>query len=547
MAPPISSDLLALQQLLAGRYSIERELGRGGMGIVFLARDVALDRLVAIKLLPRALAEQAEYRERFLHEARTAAGLSHPNIVPIHSVEEHENLVFFVMGYVDGPTLRERVERGGPLPPRLAAKLMQEVAWALAYAHQRGVIHRDVKPDNIMIEMGTDRALVTDFGIALSRRAEGRKDGGELVGTARYMSPEQACGEPLDARSDLYALGATFFFALTGRPPVDGQNLPAIITRLISQPTPGVALVRPDVPAKLAAVVDRCLAKAPADRWPAGDDVARVLGEARGRDFRAPPLVRSFVRNAEVSTMALLATVVAGGGVSIGGGNYYVDGGGPGIIGTILIIQLVVVARRLLKEGYAFADIRDALLAEARVQDEEAEVLGQRGWMRRLNNQWHRLWAGKFGRWFFRMAGTGLEEPKGPSRPSADATEFVLGRSTLAAYEALPEALGSGAREVPALVERLEARAERLRAAGDTGERLSDTVAALENVRLALLRLQAGVGTVNDLTAVLERAQAIGEAVDQRLEAAREVREALGNSPPGPAAHIAEPDGRRNV
>src|SRR3989304_5997195 len=172
----LDSRLLAFQQLLAGRYSIERELGRGGMGIVFLARDVALDRLVAIKLLPRALAEQAEYRDRFLHEARTAAGLSHPNIVPIHSVEDRGDLVFFVMGYVDGPTLRERVERAGPVPPRLAMKLMQEVAWALAYAHQRGVIHRDVKPDNIMIEQGTDRALVTDFGIALSRRDTGRRE-----------------------------------------------------------------------------------------------------------------------------------------------------------------------------------------------------------------------------------------------------------------------------------------------------------------------------------------------------------------------------------
>jgi len=302
--------------------------------------------------------------------------------------------------------------------------------------------------------------------------------------------------------------------------------------------------VRPDVPAKLAAVVDRCLAKAPADRWPAGDDVARVLGEARGRDFRAPPLVRSFVRNAEVSTMVLLASIVAGGGVSVGSGGVHAGAGGPGIIGTILIIQLVVVARRLLKEGYAFADIHDALLAEARVQDEEAEVLGQRGWMRRLNSQWQRLWAGKFGRWFFRMAGMGLEAPAGPSRPSADATEFVLGRSTLAAYEALPEALGRGARGVPALVQRLEARAERLRAAGDTGERLNNTVAALENVRLALLKLSAGVGSMEDLTLVLERARAIGEAVDRRLEAGNEVREALGNPAPGRSALAAEPERR---
>ena len=215
MTVPISPEFFALQEVLAGRYSIERELGRGGMGIVLLARDVALDRPVAIKLLPPGLAAQAAERERFLNEARTAAGLSHPNIVPIHLVEAHGELVFFVMGYVDGETLRERVERAGPLPARLAMKLLQEVAWALAYAHQRGVIHRDVKPDNILIERATERALVTDFGIALGRGAGAGGASGAVVGTARYMSPEQACGETVDARSDLYSLGATFFFALT--------------------------------------------------------------------------------------------------------------------------------------------------------------------------------------------------------------------------------------------------------------------------------------------------------------------------------------------
>src|SRR5690348_4110732 len=239
MTAPISHEFLALQDFLAGRYSIERELGRGGMGIVLLARDVALDRPVAIKLLPPHLAAIPEARDRFLQEARTAAGLSHPDIVPIHLVEAHGDLVFFVMGYVDGETLRERVERAGPLSPRLAMKLLQEVAWALAYAHQRGLIHRDVKPDNIMIERATERALVTDFGIALGKR-EGQSGGGvgTVIGTARYMSPEQACGEPVDARSDVYALGATFFYALTGRAPFEGATLPAILAKQVSEPRP---------------------------------------------------------------------------------------------------------------------------------------------------------------------------------------------------------------------------------------------------------------------------------------------------------------------
>src|SRR2546426_1639771 len=195
MTASIGAEFLALQELLAGRYSIERELGRGGMGIVLLARDVALDRPVAIKLLPPHLATRPDERDRFLQEARTAAGLAHPNIVPIHLVEAHGDLVFFVMGFVDGETLRDRVERAGPLPPRLATKLMQEVAWALGAAHQRGVIHRDVKPDNIMIERATERAGVTDFGIALGSRAgkaESPAGGRAITRTARYMSPAQA-------------------------------------------------------------------------------------------------------------------------------------------------------------------------------------------------------------------------------------------------------------------------------------------------------------------------------------------------------------------
>src|SRR5438874_10926835 len=258
MSASIRTEFLALQELLAGRYSIERELGRGGMGIVLLARDVALDRPVAIKLLPAHLAARPEERDRFIEEARTAAGLAHPNIVPIHVVEARGGSVFFVMGFVDGETLRDRVERAGPLPPRLAMKLLQEVAWALGYAHQRGVIHRDVKPDNVMIERATERALATDFGIALGRRAAD-SPGGPIRGTARYMSPEQACGEPVDARSDLDSLRAPCFYASTERAPFEGTNLPAILTKQVYETAPLVQALRPEVPVRLAALVDRLL------------------------------------------------------------------------------------------------------------------------------------------------------------------------------------------------------------------------------------------------------------------------------------------------
>ena len=526
MTTALGPESLALQQALAGRYSIERELGRGGMGIVLLARDVALDRLVAIKLLPPALAAGAESRNRFLREARTAAGLSHPNIVPIHAVEQAGDLVFFVMGYVDGETLRERVARAGPLSPRLAMKVYQEVAWALAYAHQRGVIHRDIKPDNIMIERASDRALVTDFGIAVRGRP-GESGTGEVVGTARYMSPEQALGEEVDARSDLYSLAATMFFALTGRPPFEGANLPAIITKQVSTPAPRLVAVRPDVPARLAEVVDRCLEKRPEARVQSGDEVARVVGEVRGRDLRAPPLVRSFLRNAQVTTMVVLATMLGGQTVSVGN-NGFSASGGLGIIGTVLVIQLLIVARRLLREGYAFEDIRTALLAEAQIQTEEADEMHSGKWIRRLNNIWHRLWAGKFGRWFFRVAGFRLKAPERRPIASADATELVLGRSVLAAYEALPAAEREQVRDVPAVVERLENEAEALRARGQTGEQLAETVAALENVRLALLKLRAGTGSVGDLTTWLEKAREIGEYVDRRVAAEGEVRDLIG-------------------
>ncbi len=511
----ISPDILALQEHLAGRYSIETELGRGGMGIVLLARDVALDRLVAIKLLPETLAADPEYRKRFLREARTAAGLSHPNIVPIHLVEAHDELVFFVMGFVDGESLRQRVERSGPLSPRLAMKLMQDVAYALAYAHQRGVIHRDIKPDNIMVEQGTDRALVTDFGIALGRD-EASRGQGEVIGTARYMSPEQAVGEAVDARSDLYALGATFYYAVTGKAVFDGAHVHAILASQITKRAPSLIAARPDVPEKFAAVVDRCLVKDAEERWQTGDDLARAIGEVRGRDLRAPPLVRSFVRNAQITTMAVLAVLVAGGGAGAGVGT---DGNlnvstGPGFIGMVLLFQLLFTARRLLREGYAFENIRQALLAEARIQEEEAEVLKHWRWVRWLNAQWQRTWAGWFGRKFFQMAGIGRL-----ALPSADATELVLGRSTMAAFDALPEGARGQAGEVRRVVDRLEARAERLRAEGNTGDPLNNTVAALEKLRLVMLKVQAGLASVEDLTGVLEEAKEIGVAVDRRIEA----------------------------
>lgn len=279
---PLALDpsLAGLPAALSGMFDLERELGRGAMGVVFLARDVVLDRQVALKVLPPDVGASAEIRERFLREARTAGQLSHPHIVPIHRADERGGYAFFAMGLVEGETLGTRVKDRGPLPAHDVVRHLREVAWALAYAHARGVIHRDVKPENIMIERGTNRALVTDFGIARSERAAGLTSDGHVVGTAHFMSPEQIQGTVIDGRSDLYALGVVGFFLLSGRLPFEGDAAPAVLVAHVTRPAPGLASVAPDVPRALAAVIDRCLAKDPALRFATGEELSEALEKA---------------------------------------------------------------------------------------------------------------------------------------------------------------------------------------------------------------------------------------------------------------------------
>lgn len=279
---PLALDpsLAGLSAALTGMFDLERELGRGAMGVVFLARDVVLDRQVALKVLPPDVGASAEIRERFLREARTAGQLSHPHIVPIHRADERGGYAFFAMGLVEGETLGTRVKDRGPLPAHDVVRHLREVAWALAYAHARGVIHRDVKPENIMIERGTNRALVTDFGIARSERAAGLTADGHVVGTAHFMSPEQIQGAAIDGRSDLYALGVVGFFLLSGRLPFEGDAAPAVLVAHVTRPAPGLASVAPDVPRALAAVIDRCLAKDPAHRFATGEELSEALEKA---------------------------------------------------------------------------------------------------------------------------------------------------------------------------------------------------------------------------------------------------------------------------
>lgn len=272
--------LAELKAVTAGRYVIQSELGRGGMAIVYLARDLSLDRSVAIKLLPPHVAANAASRERFLQEARTAAGLSHPNIVPIHSVEAHDHLVFFVMSWIEGESLRERVKRAGRLEADEAVVLLQEVAWALAHAHGCGVIHHDVKPDNILIEASTGRAMVTDFGIAIPSVGASRATARKLMGTPEYVSPEQVTGGVVDERSDLYSLGVTGFFAVTGRLPFEAHSVRTLIKMHVEEAAPLAGGARPSLPASLTSAIDRCLAKEPKDRFQTAQEVAEALRPA---------------------------------------------------------------------------------------------------------------------------------------------------------------------------------------------------------------------------------------------------------------------------
>lgn len=261
-----SDELVSFAAALSGQYEIEREIGRGGMGVVYLARDLRLDRMVAIKTLPPSLAGDHAIRERFLREARTAARLSHPNIVPIHRADEINDQVFFVMGFVDGASLAERLA-AGPLSPRDAVPILRDVSMALGHAHRQGVIHRDVKTENILLDTLSGRAMVTDFGIAHVAAAQPLTATGQVLGTVYYLSPEQVADEPVDARSDIYALGVVGFAMLAGSFPFDGALASAVLIAHVIKPAPKLSSVAPHVPAELAGIIDRCLTKHPDGRF----------------------------------------------------------------------------------------------------------------------------------------------------------------------------------------------------------------------------------------------------------------------------------------
>lgn len=278
-----------LAEALGSAYTIEGEIGRGGMGVVYRARDERLKRPVAIKVLPPELAYRQDIRTRFMREAETAARLSHPHIVPIHSVGDSHDLVYFVMGYVDGESLGVRVKRRGRLSIEEARRVMKEAADALSAAHAQGVIHRDVKPDNILLEGTRGRVMVTDFGIAKALSGEGGTltEAGVAIGTPAFMSPEQAAGDrEIDGRSDLYSLGVVAYYMLTGELPFQAPSVPALLMKQITETPAPVDRKRPETPKELSQIVMRCLEKDPEDRWLTADALRRAL---ETNTYTAPP------------------------------------------------------------------------------------------------------------------------------------------------------------------------------------------------------------------------------------------------------------------
>jgi hypothetical protein len=261
---------------VSGRYDVMELVGRGGMGIVFLANERSLDRPVAIKVLPTELAHDEKFVQRFEHEARTAAKLDHPNIIPIYAVESDDDLHYFVMKFVTGRALDEIIE-SGPLPIDNTQRILWEAACALGHAHTRGIVHRDIKPANIMID-DAGRTMLTDFGISKALQSASQFTAtGQVIGTPHYMSPEQAKGQEVDGRSDQYSLAVVGYRMLAGRLPFEDESVHTIIYKHIFEEPPALSGMRQDAPQHVVEALHRALAKDPNDRFGTMEEFATAV------------------------------------------------------------------------------------------------------------------------------------------------------------------------------------------------------------------------------------------------------------------------------
>lgn len=281
-APDINTDFLppaVHPELLGrlGRYDIEQTIGAGGFGIVFKAYDTELRRVVALKVLAPHLMSSGPARKRFTREAQAAAAIMHEHVVPIYDVVNQNDTCYLVMQYIAGPSLQERVDRDGPLTVAEVLRVGVQIAAGLHAAHEQGLVHRDVKPGNILLEESVDRVLISDFGLARTADDANLTRSGAITGTPHYMSPEQASGAAIDARSDLFSLGSVLYFACTGRPAFRAPQIMAVLNRICHYPHRRITEINAEIPGPLADLVDRLLAKNPADRFPSAAEVEQQL------------------------------------------------------------------------------------------------------------------------------------------------------------------------------------------------------------------------------------------------------------------------------
>jgi tRNA A-37 threonylcarbamoyl transferase component Bud32 len=659
----MDAEFIALQSALAGEYSLDREIGRGGMGIVYLAREVRLARPVAIKVLPPALAARPELREAFLREAQTAAALTHPNIVPVYAVGERGGFVYIVMAFVQGTTLGERIRQRGPLLPGQAARVLREVAWALAYAHGARLVHRDVSAENILLEHGSERALVTDFGIASATQTTALSADGRVMGNAHFVSPEQASGEPVDARSDLYSLGVVGYYALTGRLPFDGETSADVVRQHLTATAPSITSVAPSVPPRLAAAVERCLHKEPIRRYRNAESFAEAIDLAfeHAKEIPAPlrvwlsqgekevPARLTFVGLGAIQGIILVGSLANGGPLSLPIAAWFLAPFVP--MAALSYVPTWFRLRRVLAEGYGVEDLYSSLREHQLARAEELEYerrqssprfriamrvllgLSLAGFVvgayygyridtllnthtigggiggpfknfhdvqavtfltmfcslvgvtfssvalvgeyvrlhlaHRIASRAVGFWKGKWGKLAARLASIGLKKAERPALGMPLLTEVALGRATDHLFEALPKASRRELAALPETVRRLESDAGRLRdsivklddqlavferggetLAGDertrvaeelrgtrvtAAQRLATTVAALESIRLDLLRLQMGAAGIESVTASLDAARSIGDRIAESLEAQAAVEALLRNPSASPA------------
>jgi len=280
MTPPPDDLAVRLQAALGTGYAVERTIGQGGFAAVYLVRDLTLKRPLAVKVLSPDLLLSATALERFRREAETIAQLSHPHIVPLHFIGNAPDIFYLAMEFVDGESLADRLEREGRIPVEDAARILREVASALDLAHRRGVVHRDIKPHNVLLERDSGRSLVTDFGIARTAENSSLTASGMVVGTPTYMSPEQVVGDKVDHRADIYALGIVGYEMLAGKPPFGGSTPTEVLMKRVATPAELVERARPEAPPVLAEVVNRCLQQNPDRRYQTAGEIVRALGGA---------------------------------------------------------------------------------------------------------------------------------------------------------------------------------------------------------------------------------------------------------------------------